>query len=82
MSSSSFHRSVELVDCPSSTNDNKSSGFAPLHRTIEVENLHSDVNEEKQSLSLTSSSSSTTTIPTKKKILTKCITVIGDGTDK
>lgn len=70
MASSSFNRSVDIADYPPSTNEN--TNFAPLHRTIEVENLHSDVNEEKQSLP------STTT----KKILTKSITVIGDGTDK
>ncbi len=68
---SSFHRSVEFADVPLSKNDNQNSSFAPLHRTIEVENLHSCVNEDKQ---LTSS--------TTKKILTKCFTVIGDGTEK
>ncbi len=73
MSSSSFHRSVDIVDYPPSTNETKNTNFAPLHRTSEIENLHSDVNEDKQSLT---SSSST------KKILTKSFTVIGDGTDK
>jgi hypothetical protein len=64
--SSSYNRSVELVDVPI-TNPNIS--FAPLHRSAEVENLSKDVNDDKQS-------------KPRKKILTKCVTVIGDGTDK
>jgi len=74
MSSSSSHRSVDIVDYPPSTNESKNTNFAPLHRTSEIENLHSDVNQDKQSLTLISS--------TTKKILTKSFTVIGDGIDK
>ncbi len=73
MSSSSSHRSVDVIDYPPSTNESKNTNFAPLHRTSEVENLNSNLNQEKQCLS-----STTTT----KKMLTKCFTVIGDGTDK
>ncbi|CAF2241875.1 unnamed protein product [Rotaria magnacalcarata] len=49
--------------------------FAPLHRTVELENIHEQVTqndfskkEEKQ-------------VPTARKTLTKCMTVIGDGND-
>ena len=72
MSSSSFNRSVEHVDSSSST---ANATFTPLHRTAEIENLHSHVDQDKQ---LTNQTTTTTT----KKVLTKCITVIGDGTDK
>lgn len=76
--SSTSTRSIDLIDYPSSKNENKNISFLPLHRTNELENLHLDSNEEKQSKPLTSSSSSIIT----KKILTKCITVIGDETEK
>ncbi len=72
MSSSSFNRSVELVDASSSTTNATNATFTPLHRTAEVENLHDHVDQDKQSTNKT----------TTKKVLTKCITVIGDGTDK
>ncbi|CAF3763659.1 unnamed protein product [Rotaria socialis] len=49
--------------------------FAPLHRTVELENIHEQVTqndlnkkEEKQ-------------VPTARKTLKKCMTVIGDGND-
>ncbi len=67
---SSLQRSTELVDLPT-VNTNPPS-FAPLHRTTELENLHDYVNNDDDKRT-----SSTT-----KKILTKCMTVIGDGSDK
>ncbi len=72
MSSSSFQRSNELIDSTINTNP---TSFAPLHRTAELENLHDHVNNDnaKQTPSTTTAS---------KKILTKCMTVIGDGSDK
>lgn len=45
-----------------------------MHRTEELENLHDQVNDE--------AISSTTATTTTKKVLTKCFTVIGDGSDK
>jgi len=76
--SSSFQRSNDLIDSTSSSTINTNpTSFAPLHRTAELENLHDCINndDEKQI-------SSTTTTTTSKKILTKCMTVIGDGSDK
>jgi len=73
-SSSTSHQSTKLIDFPLSRTDNKNASFAPLHRTVEVENLHEDLNDKKQ---LTSSSTTTT-----KRVLTKCFTIIGDGTDE
>jgi len=73
MSSSSFQRSNELIDSTMNTNP---TSFAPLHRTAELENLHDPVNNDnaKQTPSTTTTAS--------KKLLTKCMTVIGDGSDK
>jgi hypothetical protein len=68
--SSSLQRSNELADVTSNKNP---PSFAPLHRTAELENLHDhSLDDEKQTPKST---------PT-KKILTKCMTVIGDGSDK
>jgi hypothetical protein len=66
---SSLQRSTELVNLTTINNTN-STNFAPLHRTTELENLHDKINpndDEKR---------------TSKKILTKYMTVIGDGSDK
>jgi len=75
-SSSSLQRSNQVNDLTTcSTVHNNPPSFAPLHRTAELENLHDhfhDDDDEKQT-----SKNSTT-----KKILTKCMTVIGDGSDK
>jgi len=48
--------------------------FAPLHRTVELENIHAqvtknDVHQQQE-------------IPSKRKVLTRYMTVIGDGSDK
>jgi hypothetical protein len=67
--SSSSQRSTELVNLTTVNNTNPTN-FAPLHRTTELENLHDKINpndDEKR---------------TSKKILTKYMTVIGDGSDK
>lgn len=45
--------------------------FAPLHRTMEMENIHAQVNQ---------SNATANACPTRKS-LTKCFTVIGDGSD-
>jgi len=50
MSSSSF---VDIIDYPPSTNESKNKNFSLLHRTSEVENLNSNLNQEKQCLSST-----------------------------
>ncbi|CAF0950280.1 unnamed protein product [Adineta steineri] len=77
MSSSTFHRSVDFIDFPlSTTSDDKNSSFTPLYRTTEVENLHDHINNDKQSTSPPNPSKTT------KKVLTKCMTVIGDETEK
>ncbi|CAF0930007.1 unnamed protein product [Rotaria sordida] len=70
-SSSSVQNSSELIDLTScSTTNTNPTSFAPLHRTVELENLHDYIkNDEKQ-------------ITPTKKTLTKCMTVIGDGSDK
>ena len=73
---SSSQRSNEFVRgtlCP--TPNNNPTSFAPLHRTEELENLHDQANDE-------AISSTTTTTTATKKVLTKCFTVIGDGSDK
>ena len=73
-SSTTLHRSNELVDltlCP--TVKTTPSSFAPLHRTAELENLHTYINDDNEK---------ETPPSTTRKILTKCMTVIGDGSDK
>ncbi len=76
-SSSSSQRSSELVDLTaSSTINTNPTSFAPLHRTAELENLHDHINNDQ----IPSPPPPTTTAT--KKVLTKCITVIGDGSDK
>jgi hypothetical protein len=78
-SSSSSQRSSELVDLTaSSTINTNSTSFAPLHRTAELENLHDHINNDQ----IPPPPSTTTTTTATKKVLTKCITVIGDGSDK
>jgi hypothetical protein len=74
MSSSSSQRSNDLVDLVSfSTTNTNPTSFAPLHRTAELENIYDHINNDKEKqIPLT----------TPKKILTKCMTVIGDGSDK
>jgi hypothetical protein len=72
MSSSSFQRSNEFTDSTINTNP---TSFAPLHRTAELENLHDHVNNDKAKQTPPPST-------TPKKMLTKCMTVIGDGSDK
>jgi hypothetical protein len=74
--SSPLQRSTELVDLTSCSTMKTDSSFAPLHRTVELENLYDQINNEKQAISVTATKSTT------KKILTKCMTVIGDGSDK
>lgn len=72
--SSSSQRSSELArGTLCATANNNPTSFAPLHRTEELENLHDQANDQ--------AISSTPTTAT-KKILTKCFTVIGDGSDK
>ncbi|CAF1393134.1 unnamed protein product [Adineta steineri] len=49
--------------------------FAPLHRTVELENIHAqvtnnDLHEQPQER-----------IPSTRKVLTRYMTVIGDGSD-
>ncbi len=74
-SSSSSQRSHELADLTSSaTVNNNPTSFAPLHRTVELENLHDHIDDDKKDIP--------TATATTKRILTKCITVIGDGSDK
>lgn len=66
----SLQRSDELIDLaarPAAAAPPTS--FAPLHRTVELENLYDG---EQQATTPTST----------KKVLTKCFTVIGDGSDK
>jgi hypothetical protein len=47
--------------------------FAPIHRTVQLENIHEQVTKtDSQQPQPTSST---------RKILTKCMTVIGDGSD-
>jgi hypothetical protein len=53
---------------------NSATSFAPLHRTVELENLPDQINNEQETKSFA--------VTTSKKILTKCLTVIGDGSDK
>ena len=55
---------------PSSTTNQPR--FTPIHRTVELENIHEQVtqNDDIQQ---------PTTI--KRNVLTKCVTVIGDGSD-
>jgi len=45
--------------------------FAPIHRTVQLENIHEQVTKN----------DSQQPIPSTRKILTKCMTVIGDGSD-
>ncbi|UJR07551.1 hypothetical protein I4U23_011839 [Adineta vaga] len=72
--SSSLHRSDELVDLTiCSTQSSNSTSFALLHRTVELENLHDHINNDNEQQQPPTAS---------KKILTKCLTVIGDGSDK
>ncbi|CAF1293381.1 unnamed protein product [Rotaria sp. Silwood1] len=69
LSSTSVQHSNELIDLTScSTNP---TSFAPLHRTVELENLHDFIKNDEKQITITT-----------KKILTKCMTVIGDGSDK
>ena len=69
-SSSSSQRSNELADLTANKNP---TSFPPLHRTAELENLHDHINNDNEKQ---------TPLTTTKKVLTKCITVIGDGSDK
>jgi len=50
--------------------------FAPLHRTAEIENIHAEViqNDLEQQQQQHQS-------PSTRKVLVRCITVIGDGSD-
>lgn len=50
--------------------------FAPLHRTTELENIHAQVIENDLPSSSTTQASSS-----KRKVLMKHMTVIGDGSD-
>jgi hypothetical protein len=52
--------------------------FAPLHRTVELENIHAQVtqNDSEQQQQQQQQTSST------RKVLTRHMTVIGDGSDK
>lgn len=70
-SSSTNQRSNQFTD-DLSTAAATSTGFAPLHRTVELENLHESISNDNDKQSTTST----------KKTLTKCVTVIGDGSDK
>ncbi|CAF1332859.1 unnamed protein product [Adineta steineri] len=75
---SSLHRSNELVDLTSSsTTQTNSTNFAPIHRTVELENLYDHINNDTDNDKQILTSPTTT-----KKVLTKCMTVIGDGSDK
>ncbi|CAF1114920.1 unnamed protein product [Adineta ricciae] len=72
-SSSSLYRSNELVNLTTASQfTSNSTSFAPLHRTVEVENLHDHIDDNNEQQPPTAS----------KKVLTKCMTVIGDGSDK
>jgi hypothetical protein len=51
--------------------------FAPLHRTTELENIHAQVIEN----DLQSPPPSSEQQPATRKVLTKHLTVIGDGSD-
>jgi hypothetical protein len=74
LTSTALQRSNEHVDLPlSSTINTTATSFAPLHRTVELENLHEHINDDNEKEPPPS---------TNKKILTKCVTVIGDGSDK
>ncbi len=74
LTSTALQRSNEHVDLPlSSTINTTPTSFAPLHRTVELENLHEHINDDNEKEPPPS---------TNKKILTKCVTVIGDGSDK
>jgi hypothetical protein len=68
---SSLQRSTERGDLTNNNNITNPTSFAPLHRTAELENLHVQINNDDEKRTSTS-----------KKILTKCMTVIGDGSDK
>jgi hypothetical protein len=46
--------------------------FAPLHRTVELENIHAQV---------TQNDSPSKELPSRRKVLVKHLTVIGDGSD-
>lgn len=71
--SSSLYRSNELVNLTTTSQlSSNSTSFAPLHRTVEVENLHDHIDDTNEQQPPTAS----------KKVLTKCMTVIGDGSDK
>jgi hypothetical protein len=71
---SSLQRSNDPVDLPAcATMDTKPISFAPLHRTAELENLHDHFPDDDKQIPKSS---------TTKKVLTKCMTVIGDGSDK
>ena len=52
--------------------------FAPLHRTAELENIHAQVIENDLQSPPPSSSEQQ---PPARKVLTKHLTVIGDGSD-
>jgi hypothetical protein len=74
LTSAALQRSNELGDVPlSSTINTTPTSFAPLHRTAELEDLHAHMNDDNEK---------ETPPSTNKKILTKCVTVIGDGSDK
>lgn len=53
----------------SSTNQPR---FTPIHRTVELENIHEQVTQ-------IDNTQQPTTV--KRNVLTKCVTVIGDGSD-
>lgn len=46
--------------------------FTPIHRTVELENIHEQVTQLADSQQVTTS---------KRNVLMKCVTVIGDGSD-
>lgn len=54
---------------PTSTNQPR---FTPIHRTVELENIHEQVTQNDDTQQATA---------VKRNVLTKCVTVIGDGSD-
>ncbi|CAF2579924.1 unnamed protein product [Rotaria sp. Silwood2] len=66
---------MSTITPPTSSASSQQLNFAPLHRTVELENIHEQVTQndlhQKQERQ----------IPTTRKVLTKHMTVIGDGND-
>ncbi|CAF1032221.1 unnamed protein product [Adineta ricciae] len=57
--------------------------FAPLHRTVELENIHAQVTQNDLNVQQQEprQSAQKPTSPSTRKVLARHITVIGDGSD-